>query len=208
MKTVAHSLKILHDLHIVHSDLKPSNVKIKKTELGYTTKLIDFDSWYVVGSPPPPDEIVGTMNYYSPELITYVQGRRRGSHRGIGHFCVRPDLLRVPHRQTAALRRLRPRAGRRRVERLPAVVAAGCGSVSRFGIDGTDDAGRAGGPPTGPRGPCHADEFADGRRTNAGAADARSGRRHDGSGVVAARKRAAAQRIGATVGAGGPDIGG
>jgi eukaryotic-like serine/threonine-protein kinase len=74
LKTVAHSLKILHDLHIVHSDLKPSNVMIKRTELGYTTKLIDFDSSYIVGSPPPPEEIVGTMNYYSPELITYIQG--------------------------------------------------------------------------------------------------------------------------------------
>ena len=37
MKTVSHSLKILHDLKIVHSDLKPSNVLIKQTELGYTT---------------------------------------------------------------------------------------------------------------------------------------------------------------------------
>jgi eukaryotic-like serine/threonine-protein kinase len=74
LKTVAHSLKILHDLEIVHSDLKPSNVLIKRTELGYTTKLIDFDSSYVVGSPPPPEEIVGTMNYYSPELVSYIQG--------------------------------------------------------------------------------------------------------------------------------------
>lgn len=74
LKTVAHSLKILHDLHIVHSDLKPSNVMIKRTELGYTTKLIDFDSSYIVGSPPTPEEIVGTMNYYSPELISYIQG--------------------------------------------------------------------------------------------------------------------------------------
>ncbi|HEX6887734.1 MAG TPA: protein kinase [Candidatus Nanopelagicales bacterium] len=74
LKTVAHSLKILHDLHIVHSDLKPSNVLIKRTELGYTTKLIDFDSSYVVGSPPSPEEIVGTMNYYSPELVRYIQG--------------------------------------------------------------------------------------------------------------------------------------
>jgi serine/threonine protein kinase len=73
LKTVAHSLKILHGLEIVHSDLKPSNVLIKRTELGYTTKLIDFDSSYVVGKPPPPEEIVGTMNYYSPELVTYVQ---------------------------------------------------------------------------------------------------------------------------------------
>jgi serine/threonine protein kinase len=74
LKTVAHSLKILHDLHIVHSDLKPSNVLIKRTELGYTTKLIDFDSSYVVGKPPPPEDIVGTMNYYSPELVRYIQG--------------------------------------------------------------------------------------------------------------------------------------
>lgn len=73
LKTVAHSLKILHDLDIVHSDLKPSNVMIKRTELGYTTKLIDFDSSYIIGSPPPPDEIVGTMNYYSPELVRYIQ---------------------------------------------------------------------------------------------------------------------------------------
>jgi serine/threonine protein kinase len=74
LKTVAHSLKILHDLRIVHSDLKPSNVLIKRTELGYTTKLIDFDSSYLVGNPPPPEEIVGTMNYYSPELVRYIQG--------------------------------------------------------------------------------------------------------------------------------------
>ncbi|MFL6132825.1 MAG: protein kinase domain-containing protein [Nocardioidaceae bacterium] len=74
LKTVAHSLKILHDLHIVHSDLKPNNVLIKRTELGHTTKLIDFDSSYIVGNPPPPEDIVGTMNYYSPELVRYIQG--------------------------------------------------------------------------------------------------------------------------------------
>ena len=76
LKTVAHSLKILHDLSIVHSDLKPSNVLIKRTELGYTTKLIDFDSSYIVGTPPPPEDIVGTMTHYSPELVRYIQGAR------------------------------------------------------------------------------------------------------------------------------------
>jgi eukaryotic-like serine/threonine-protein kinase len=73
LKTVAHSLKILHDRGIVHGDLKPSNVLIKRTELGYTTKLIDFDNAYLAGEPPPPDEIVGTMTYYSPELVGYIQ---------------------------------------------------------------------------------------------------------------------------------------
>jgi serine/threonine protein kinase len=73
MKSVAHSLKILHDLNIVHGDLKPTNILVKRTELGYTSKLIDFDSSYIAGSPPPATEIVGTINYYSPELLGYIQ---------------------------------------------------------------------------------------------------------------------------------------
>jgi serine/threonine protein kinase len=64
---VAHCLKILHDLRIVHGDLKPSNVLIKRTELGYTTKLIDFDSSYIGGRPRPAEEIVGTINCWSPD---------------------------------------------------------------------------------------------------------------------------------------------
>jgi len=81
LKTVAHSLRILHDRGIVHGDLKPSNVLIKRTELGYTTKLIDFDSAYLAGEPPPPGEIVGTMNYYSPELVGYIQETGTAAHQ-------------------------------------------------------------------------------------------------------------------------------
>jgi eukaryotic-like serine/threonine-protein kinase len=81
LKTVAHSLKILHDRGIVHGDLKPSNVLIKRTELGYTTKLIDFDNAYLAGEPPPPGEIVGTMNYYSPELVGYIQETGTAAHQ-------------------------------------------------------------------------------------------------------------------------------
>jgi serine/threonine protein kinase len=80
LKTVAHSLRILHDRGIVHGDLKPSNVLIKRTELGYTTKLIDFDNAYLAGEPPPPDEIVGTMNYYAPELVGYIQETGTAAH--------------------------------------------------------------------------------------------------------------------------------
>jgi serine/threonine protein kinase len=73
LKSAAHSLKILHDLRIVHGDLKPDNVLVKRTDLGYTSKLIDFDNAYMAGDPPPPTEIVGTISYYSPELLGYIQ---------------------------------------------------------------------------------------------------------------------------------------
>lgn len=72
-QSVAHSLKILHDLQIVHGDLKPDNVMIERTELGYTSKLVGFDSSYMARRPPAATEIVGTINYYSPELLGYFQ---------------------------------------------------------------------------------------------------------------------------------------
>lgn len=74
--TIAHSLRILHQENIVHGDLKPANILIKKTTTDYyTTKLIDFDDSYFSGVPPTTvEEIVGDMVYYSPELGRYIQG--------------------------------------------------------------------------------------------------------------------------------------
>lgn len=81
LKTVTHSLKILHDLSIVHGDLKPDNIIIKKTATGgYTTKLIDFDDSYFSENPPNCTEIVGTPDYYSPELLEYIKDTGR-SHK-------------------------------------------------------------------------------------------------------------------------------
>lgn len=75
LKTVAHSLDILHGLGIVHGDLKPDNILIKQTaEDYYTAKLIDFDNSYFSGKPPAAsEEVVGDMVYYSPELALYIQ---------------------------------------------------------------------------------------------------------------------------------------
>ncbi|MCB0537734.1 MAG: protein kinase [Bacteroidetes bacterium] len=75
LKTVTHSLKILHDLKIVHGDLKPDNILIKQTKTGgYTTKLIDFDNSYFSEEPPEnTEEVVGTPEYYSPELAAYIK---------------------------------------------------------------------------------------------------------------------------------------
>ena len=72
-KSVCHSIRILHNLNIVHGDLKPDNILIKKTSLAYSGKLIDFDDSYFSGNPPTDREsLVGTPEYYSPEQAAYI----------------------------------------------------------------------------------------------------------------------------------------
>jgi len=75
LRTIAHSLAMLHGEGIVHGDLKPDNMLVKQTSGGqYVAKLIDFDDSYLAGEPPAnPDEVVGDPVYYSPELLRYVQ---------------------------------------------------------------------------------------------------------------------------------------
>jgi serine/threonine protein kinase len=77
LKTIAHSLSILHRAGIVHGDLKPDNVLIKQTKTGaYTAKLIDFDNSYFSEAPPEmSEEVVGDMAFYSPELAAYISGK-------------------------------------------------------------------------------------------------------------------------------------
>lgn len=73
-RSVCHSVGILHDLNIVHGDLKPDNILIKETSRdNYSGKLIDFDDSYFSEEPPKDREcIVGTPEYYSPELAAYI----------------------------------------------------------------------------------------------------------------------------------------
>ncbi len=72
LTTLTHSLSILHKVNLVHGDLKPDNVIIKQTPKFYVAALIDFDDSYFSGCPTlNRDELVGDMNYYSPELGLY-----------------------------------------------------------------------------------------------------------------------------------------
>ena len=67
MQTAAGALYSVHSKHIVHSDLKPKNVLLVRNKAGnYVAKLVDFDSSYFVDKKPP--ELIGTNDYYSPEL--------------------------------------------------------------------------------------------------------------------------------------------
>ena len=75
LRVVAHSVSILHHETIIHGDLKPDNILIKRSDLGtFTAKLIDFDdSYFAAEVPDDPEAIVGDPAYYSPELLNYVR---------------------------------------------------------------------------------------------------------------------------------------
>jgi serine/threonine protein kinase len=75
LKTLGNSLKQLHDIDIVHGDLKPLNVLVQKRDGAafHTAKLIDFDDSYVSRNPPEPDGIAGDSVYGAPEWRRYMQ---------------------------------------------------------------------------------------------------------------------------------------
>lgn len=75
LKTVTHSLSILHEARLVHCDLRPDNVLIKCTSAGaFVSKLIDLDSCYFAEAPPPPDQVAADPIYLSPEMSRYTAG--------------------------------------------------------------------------------------------------------------------------------------
>ncbi|WP_234333521.1 protein kinase domain-containing protein [Streptomyces viridochromogenes] len=81
LRTLATSLRLLHDIEVVHGDLKPANVLVQKREGAafHTAKLIDFDDSYLSGRPPDRADIAGDSLYGAPEWRRYVQG-----HESVG----------------------------------------------------------------------------------------------------------------------------
>ena len=70
MMTAAGALASVHAKGIIHCDLKLPNVLLVENSSGvYVAKLIDFDSSFPADNKP--DEMVGTPDFYSPELGRY-----------------------------------------------------------------------------------------------------------------------------------------
>ncbi|MGI5199729.1 protein kinase domain-containing protein [Streptomyces sp. CA-288835] len=92
LKTLGMSLKQLHDIDVVHGDLKPLNVLVQKRDGAafHTAKLIDFDDSYVSGNPPDPDDIAGDSVYGAPEWRRYMQ---REDSAGPEHLTCAVDVF-------------------------------------------------------------------------------------------------------------------
>lgn len=68
LKSIAYSFSMLHEAGIVHADVKPDNILLKKADGGcLTAKIIDFDAGFLVGNEP--EEIAGDFPYLAPETF-------------------------------------------------------------------------------------------------------------------------------------------
>lgn len=70
LKVLTDSMKKLHGNGVVHADLKPSNIILKKTKTGYyTLKLIDFEAGFTKENPRRGEAIVYDPLYVAPETL-------------------------------------------------------------------------------------------------------------------------------------------
>lgn len=76
LKTYSSALKKVHDVGIIHGDLKPDNVLVASSSTGRRiAKLIDFDDSYFSKEALSPDMTKSTPPYKSPELAAYIVGK-------------------------------------------------------------------------------------------------------------------------------------
>lgn len=73
---VAHAIAGLHRSRLIHGDLKHENILYTQLKTGtVTAKVIDFDSSFLETAPPQTGEdVVGDLNYFSPEVIRHNYG--------------------------------------------------------------------------------------------------------------------------------------
>ena len=74
--TAAHALMMLHRAHIVHADIKETNVMIRRSRSAFpVAKIIDFDSGYFeYNAPESGEELGGDFVYLSPEACLFMMG--------------------------------------------------------------------------------------------------------------------------------------
>lgn len=72
IRSILYSISAFHRMSIVHADLKPDNIVLKKLNGGfYAAKIIDFDAGFLVGEQLDPDDLHGDFLYLSPEAYLF-----------------------------------------------------------------------------------------------------------------------------------------
>jgi serine/threonine-protein kinase len=77
------ALAALHREGIVHGDLKPSNVMIKRTG---TAKIVDIGSAFAIEAPPP--HLMCTPHYAAPEVLENSQCTPRSDLAALGYVFI------------------------------------------------------------------------------------------------------------------------
>lgn len=88
VKSLIDSVKHLHDVGVVHADIRPENILIKPTFQGYyAAKMIDFDNSFLSNNPPSdPSNFSLDPVYAAPESIRFLYGEPLVLDRGIDVF--------------------------------------------------------------------------------------------------------------------------
>ena len=91
MLQLSEALRTLHQLSIVHSDIKWTNILFERTESSVNPKLIDFDAGYCLSDKPlDPDGLTFDAPYAAPEIWKFT---RSGADRDRAMIGLHSDIF-------------------------------------------------------------------------------------------------------------------
>ena len=101
MRECLAALAALHREGIVHGDIKPANIMVKRTG---NTKIVDIGSAFEIDDPPP--RRTCTPTYAAPEVLDGAECSARSDIASLGYVLIEMLSGRPPFREASSLREL------------------------------------------------------------------------------------------------------